>query len=105
MPVGLFNGLERKRDGNDELMVDLVDGVHVPVSRVPGYLWLGLSRMGTALPALCPATSRAPGIHDRAASRPSPPVLGMGRRLRLGGFSRCWWLGLRGPLAAMRSRR
>ena len=30
------NEQERKRDSNDEFLVDFVDGIHVPVSSVPG---------------------------------------------------------------------
>ena len=94
----------KKVRSDDEFIVDFVDGVYVSVSCIPGYLWLGLSRMGTAVPAIYPATSRTASIFNGAASRPSSPVLGMGRRYRLGCASCRWRLGLRGPLAALGKR-
>ena len=50
---------------NDELMVVVVDGVHVSIFRTYTRLWLGLPRMGAALSKVFPATSSATGRGQR----------------------------------------
>src|ERR1700677_3595678 len=46
---------------NDELMVVLVDGVHVHIPRDPHELRVGIPWMGAAVPAVRPAASRIRG--------------------------------------------
>lgn len=51
------------RGGNDEFMdefmVVVVDGIHIRVSRVSGWLRVGLPQLGAALSEVYPTAARA----------------------------------------------
>src|ERR1019366_10779946 len=78
---------------DDQYIVVLVDGIHVPVSRVSSRLRVELSRMGSSSSEIHPATASCAGELHRCCRGHSPPGLGTGGRLHLGRASDRQWLG------------
>ena len=87
---------------HDELMVVLVDDIHVTIFRDSDRLRFGLSSMGSTIPEIYPATPRAQGNRQRRFRNLSRSVLEVGRRLGVDGVFHWDFLGCLGALVALR---